>query len=261
MADYKLNHTGAEVDSAIDKVDSNWSTLMANLGVGRWANQTLVNYYWSSEPTIIDTLINDYTSHVRYCAFTTFIGSDGIPYSGKNIRIYPNLSSSKTGTTSWDYAFYKYQNDCGINFNCDNDYFMKGYYFCYGANITSFNTGTGTLLIDFDQPYQMFSNCQNITEIGTLDFSKATDGSNGLQSCFQNCPNLKHIHLKEGSTIQCTFNLTTTGMEREGLVDFLSHLTTPVSTSQNVAHLGTTLLSYLSDEEKVAITNKGWVLA
>ena len=252
--------TGNELALKSD-VDSNWNLLMANLGIGRWANQTLVSFYWSSEPTVIDELINNYTSHIRYCAFTSFIGSNGSMYTGKNIRILPNLNSSKTGTTSWDYAFYNFQNECGINFNCDNEYLMSGYYFCYGANITSFNTGNGVLKIDFEQPYQMFSNCPNITEIGMLDLSKATNGNNGLQSCFNNCPNLKYIHLKEDSTVQCSFNLTSTGMEHDGLIEFLSHLTTPASTSDNVARLGTSKLALLTDDEKKVATDKGWILA
>ena len=113
MADYKLNHTGEEVDSAIDKAntaDSNWSTLMANLGIGRWANQAFLDYYWESSHTFYDNLLPYYgndggCSLIRFMANSSWNNESDITF-GNDFRQYTNIDQG----VDLSYGFYGLKN-------------------------------------------------------------------------------------------------------------------------------------------------------
>ena len=102
MADYKLKHTGAEVDSAIDNVNSNWATLMANLGIGRWANQTFCDFPWGGSGNFYDALAPYYTSYVGMFSYSKFNSSDDIilnnDYTSGGNATYMFYECPATGT-------------------------------------------------------------------------------------------------------------------------------------------------------------------
>ena len=126
----------------------------------------------------------------------------------------------------------------------------------------------------------MFQNCSSLTSLDVSDWdtSKVTN----MVGIFQNCSKLTSLDLSSWDTSKVTLisdmfsrcsNLNTlkwnnwklsvtisqTVLTQESTKDIVSKLAT-VDTSHTLT-LGSTLLSYLTEDEIAAATNKGWTLA
>ena len=128
--------------------------------------------------------------------------------------------------------------------------------------------------------YYMFHTCSSLTslDLSSWDTSSVTD----MTATFYYCSSLTLLDLSGWDTSKvnkvdlmfysCTslntlrwnnwkpaVNIAQTKLTKESTKDIVSQLAT-VETSKTLT-LGTTLLSYLSDQEIAAATNKGWTLA
>ena len=253
MADYKLKHTGAEVDSAIDNVNSNWSTLMANLGIGRWANQTFFSVVWASTPEgyynrFYDDMADYYTKTIRMFAYSTWennnqpmILTNDYTNQGKGVESAERMFRSFKATEEIQLSNMLIRNS---NYMFDSSEFKRilvkeGCEVYLGVNYFC---------------SCLFRNCQNLEEVGTIDFSKMVYSFTNL---FESCSKLKHVHCKH---FKFSFDIhQSTAFEESDLVEIISNLD-PVSTTQTLT-MGATNLAKLTDAEKQVATDKGWILA
>ena len=246
MADYKSTHTGEEIDAGIDKAvtaESNWSTLMANLGVGRWANQQL-NGNWG-DGIIIDDLIPYYTNMNKYCAGATFVGNNAnIILDLKNKTLYNNQ------LMFWNFKCAASNKNVVLK----NATLSSLYHLTEGSNIESILAENVFLT---GQPYNIFSYSTNLKIIGEFDMSGVTSFlAEGSRICLGSS-NIKSIKCKHW---RISFNISdSTAFEEADLVEIISNLDT-VTTTQTLT-MGATNLAKLTDDEKKVATDKGWVLA
>ena len=250
MADYKLNHTGAEVDSAIDKAntaDSNWSLLMANLGIGRWANQDM--YSFSKTNTIVDDLFPYYTMANRMFANGSF------RYFSNNELIDGNITVNFQGMQAdCSYLFQNYQNTGILNLsNLNNLFGINMFAFCKFTEIHATNFKCVKLRDKWVDGYYMFYRCPNLKIVDGFDLRNIER----LDGCFAFDSNLEQI-------INCHFDKSfvingSTKFTESALADIISQLET-VTTAQTLT-MGATNLAKLTDAEKQVATDKGWVLA
>ena len=241
MADYKSTHTGEQIDTAIDNANSNWSLLMANLGVGRWANHTLERFDYLSDTNFSDGMAKYFTNYARYLAYSTW------NYTPSSVTFSNDLGSGEgtyflSGADWGDATVY-----------LPNGTLVSPQYLILGAKI-------GKLLIKDGCTFKLtgfcdnlFRQCSNITEIGAFDLSGATN----LNSFIYASSNVKSIHCTH---YKVSFDISpSTKFEEADLVEIISNLDT-VTTTQ-ILIMGATNLAKLTDEEKKVATDKGWVLA
>ena len=253
MADYKSTHTGAEIDAGIDKAntsDSNWSLLMANLGIGRWANQTFVGLEGWVEPTehsiFYDDMAKYFTNFTRYWAYGTFD-------TERNIDFNDDMATSTNSGGNFQYCFFNCPQEVELylpNIKANQLNFMF-----QSSNFTKilFKEGCGMTTTTDIYNVGMFRGCSKLVEIGEFDFSKLLV----LQQTFNQCSSLKSIHIKH---FKVSFDIHySTAFEEADLVEIISNLDT-VSTTQTLT-MGATNLAKLTDAEKQVATDKGWVLA
>ena len=254
MADYKLKHTGSEVDSAIDKVDSNWSTLMANLGAGRWSNQTFYAVIWASTPEgyynrFYDDLADYYTKTIRMFAYSTWSDNNNQPMILEN-----DYTNQGNGIESAERMFSSFKATEEIQLS--NMLIKKCDYMFDGSEFKRILVKEGCeVYLGVNRGCTaLFRYCDNLEEVGSIDFSKMIYG---FATLFEACPKLKHIHCKH---LKFSFNIaSSTAFEESDLVEIISNLD-EVTTTQTLT-MGATNLAKLTDAEKQVATDKGWVLA
>ena len=244
MADYKSTHTGAEIDAGIDKAvtaDTNWNLLMANLGIGRWANQTFKVWSWDATAYFYDSLSNSYTDLSRYLAYSKFDITD------KDIT----MSNDYTRGVSCQFMFYNF--DCSASLFLSNMVIGSSFGMFMSSKFSKILIKEGCSVKLNGYSDYMFAYCSNLTEIGALDCS----GANNLPNIFRNCEKLKSIHCTH---FQSSFNISSsTAFEEADLVEIINNLDTVTSTQ--TLTMGATNLAKLTDAEKKVATDKGWVLA
>ena len=98
----------------------------------------------------------------------------------------------------------------------------------------------------------MFYGCTSLTTIPQLDTSKVIS----MVNMFYNCTSLTEINM---INIGTSLNISTTALEHDALVKLIGNLKA-VTTTKTLT-MGSAKLALLSDEEKKAATDKGWVLA
>ena len=249
MADYKSTHTGAEIDAGIDKAvtaESNWSLLMTNLGIGRWANQAFYDFAFSSTSYFYDNLMPYYTNFSRFMANSYWVYRE----NGTEYRANMVFDSDFPNTyCDFSYAFYgiKMKSIELPNLNAST------LFFAFSNNtLESIKIKDGCKVNTTNMMY-VFYNCPNLTEIGAIDCSNCYNFSNFIS----NSPKVKSIHIKH---FKVSFDISpSTAFEKADLVEIISNLET-VTTTQTLS-MGTTNLAKLTDDEKKVATDKGWVLA
>ena len=246
MADYKSTHTGEQIDTAIDNANSNWSTLMANLGIGRWANQTFVRDWWGADNIFYDSMLPLYTNVTR-----TFASIKGFDFdSSKPVYVSHNFNAS-ISEMRYTFAWCELKNELLLPAVSQA---IRLHYCFYGSAFTKIGFKNGV------EPWNLknaisraFAGMPNLTEIGAFDVSQVTN----FDCTFEKCSKLKSIHCTHFKT---TFNISSsTAFEESDLVEIISNLDTVTSTQ--TLTMGTTNLAKLTDEEKKVATDKGWVLA
>ena len=248
MADYKSTHTGEQIDTAIDNANSNWSTLMANLGIGRWANQTFVSTgTWGTSGEFYDSLSEEYTNLSRYLAYSKFAYSENM--------ILKQDYNTKNAWNATNSMFFGLQSTGTLelrNINFSNMTWTFGY-----AQVKKIKVADGCSAIASGNTIQaVFYGCSNLEEIDGLDFGGAHSQAY-VGNWFNGCVKLKRINIKH---IAKSFNISiSTAFEEADLVEIISNLDT-VTTTQTLT-MGATNLAKLTDDEKKVATDKGWVLA
>lgn len=225
-------------------VDTNWNLLMDNLGVGRWANQTIVGDWTTSSTTFSDNLAPNYTNISRMFGYATF-NLNGDTY---HFPSFPLVT----------YAEHTFRNVSGIK-NIVLGSFPKihssNFMFAYNTDVESITLEEGAVF----KPYQwhdMFRGCTNLVHVGKFDGSGVAKNWLGDLS-FVNCYKLKQIEIQHiGYNLQIS---DSTAFEESDLVEIISNLDT-VTTTQTLT-MGATNLAKLTDEEKKVATDKGWTLA
>lgn len=245
--------TGNELALKSD-VDTNWNLLMANLGVGRWANQYLYSFEWSKNVTFYDALLSKYTNYTRFLSWAK-------PW-------FPQYSTEQTDATLiFD-----------SNFNSANCNYLLAFANC---SFKTIKLSSMNIKNDYDNSAYMFANCPNLTHLLVKDGCEVNfNGKNMLNhtfyystklqeigpfnfqgssfwSTFEGCSSLKTLHCKHWSS---SFDIHySTAFEEADLVEIISNLDTVTSTQ--ILTMGATNLAKLTDEEKKVATDKGWILA
>ena len=266
MADYKSTHTGEQIDTAIDNANSNWSLLMANLGVGRWANQTFINLE-NDNSNIYDSLAQYYTNYLRTfqnvsfiyaeswghlsditCKFTWHYSNGG---SAALEQVDTSYQSTFHGAGNSGYGITIPGNNVNLNANfypnCSNMFNSSKFKFI------KVDTTNGRFGVTY-APY-MFDNCQAVEEISGFAFK--TRGVYDIYGLFSRCPKLARI--TDCILPRHSFGIdASTQYTEEALVEIIDQLPT---VSNQTLTMGATNLAKLTDEEKKVATDKGWVLA
>ena len=246
MADYKSTHTGEQIDTAIDNANSNWNLLMANLGIGRWANQIFVRDWWGADNVFYDSMLPLYTNVAR-----TFASIKGFDFdNSKPIYVSHDFNAS-INEMRYTFAWCELKNELLLPAVSQA---IQTQYCFYGSAFTSigFKNGVESWKLKgvISRP---FANMPNLTEIGAFDVSQVTNFDNWISSS----ENIKSIHCKH---FKISFSiLASTAFEEADLVEIISNLD-EVATTQTLT-MGATNLAKLTDEEKKVATDKGWVLA
>ena len=254
MADYKSTHTGAEIDAGIDKAvtaESNWSLLMANLGIGRWRNATFRTYSWLSTNTIYDNLAKYYSN----CSYM-FSGLSWVDQTGGNRNGYDIHFNNPTNFFRKEFTYYT---NAFASMQSTGAIYLPTLYgdLAFGFSSSLFNKvliEEGCTCRITVEGNSLFNNMPNLTEIGAFDMSLVKDN---LAFFIQSSPKVKSIHCTHWKT---SFNIShSTAFEESDLVEIISNLDA-VTTAQTLT-MGTTNLAKLTDDEKKVATDKGWVLA
>ena len=257
MADYKSTHTGAEIDAGIDKAttaESNWSLLMANLGIGRWAGQ----YFHSHRgTTFTDAFGPYYTNIMRFAEGTRWINNEvtipTTPTSNElDITLGFDINVANTKEINADWAFN--------GFHCKtltlkNAYLLSGNFtFANMDHCTAIKIADGCKATVYTL-HRWFIYDPELVEIGAFDLSDIP--SWGFNFDLSGSPKVKSIHCTHW---KYSFDISkSTAFEEADLVEIISNLDT-VTTTQTLT-MGATNLAKLTDDEKQVATDKGWVLA
>lgn len=106
--------------------------------------------------------------------------------------------------------------------------------------------------------YNMFYNCSNLTSIKNLDLTNIYKTINN-NNMFYNCNNLKELSFEGTENLQINLDVSSTGLEREGLLNMLDTL--PKLNESITLKIGTTKMNLLTDEDIANFTLKGYTLA
>ena len=242
--DKKANTT--DLDTLKSSVNTNWSTLMANLGIGRWANQTFVRDWWGANNIFYDSMLPLYTNVTR-----TFASIKGFDFSSsKPVYVSHNFNDS-ISEMRYTFAWGELKNELLLPAVSQA---IRVHYCFYGSAFTKIGFKSGV------EPWKLkgvisraFAAMPNLTEIGAFDVSQVTS----FDCTFEGCLKLKSIHCTH---FKVTFIISpSTAFEEADLVEIISNLDT-VTTTQTLT-MGATNLAKLTDDEKKVATDKGWVLA
>lgn len=235
---------------------SHWNLLMDNLGIGRWADQTLYTQYnWTN--VIYDDLMPQYTTYARTFAnskFSSFEADTGY-ISDTNFKC--QFVSPQDGKKSFMGTFYNTTFNKGIIIDLQNqDIFMGDSEYTFmltNADSITFNNGTAFM----GNMFMTFNNCPNLKSIDGIDFTYQNFLYNGNIKSFKDSTKLKHLGIKH---IHLSMNISySTAYEEADLVEIISNLD-PVATTQTLT-IGATNLAKLTNEEILVATGKGWQLA
>lgn len=232
-------------------VDANLSTLLwANLGIGRWANQTFYTGSWSSKGEIYDNLAPYYTNISRYLDGATYkqqytgadIETQTLPAFSDNVISGENVIKGSNATTLILDTLHLKTPTAFVQ-DCPN---LKQILVKSGSQVSL--TGVA---------YETFKNLPQLEEIGEITVSALTDGATYGRYTFYNCPKLKAIHCKHWTL---SFNIaTSTAFEQADLVEIISNL--DAVSNGAVLTMGATNLAKLTAAQISVATGKGWTLA
>ena len=234
-------------DTALQtNINSNWSLLMANLGIGRWANQTFVREWWGANNIFYDSMLPLYTNVTR-----TFASVKGFDFSSSKPVYVSHDFNASISEMRYTFAWCELKNELLLPAVSQA---IRTHYCFYGSAFTKIGFKDGV------EPWKLkgtiswtFANMPNLTEIGAFDVSQV----NNYDGTFKECPKLKSIHITHFRT---SFNISpSTAFEESDLVEIISNLD-PVTSTQTLT-MGATNLAKLTDDEKKVATDKGWVLA
>ncbi len=241
--------TGSELALKSDVTDlqsAKWNKLMANLGIGRWSNQTFYNL-WDADLAFVDAYMDSYTSYIRM-----FGNADASSYSTITI---PDMNS---GAYRGDFCFASFKCPKLVlsNGNIAGDGIFKG------ATCTKITVKDGcTFTIGglskglYDNCVGAFTGCSNLVTIGPLKVD--VHNSYSMYQWFVGCTKLKSIQMTNWSF---SFDIHySTAFEREDLLVILNNLTV-VSSTQTLT-MGATNLAKLTSDDILIATGKGWALA
>ena len=251
MADYKSTHTGEQIDTAIDNANSNWSALMANLGIGRWRNATFRTWSWDSTNTIYDNLAKYYSNCSYLFAGLSWVDQNGGERVWADIHFHDPTNFFRKDYTNYVNAFASMKSAAAIYLPTLYGNLSFGFSSSSFSKVLVENGCTCKIVVGGNG---LFNNMPNLTEIGAFDMSEQRGD---IPYFIQNSPKVKSIHCKH---FNFSFSISTsTAFEEADLVEIISNLDTVTST--RTLTMGATNLAKLTDEEKKAATDKGWVLA
>ena len=270
MADYKSTHTGAEIDAGIDKAvtaDTNWKTLMANLGIGRWANQNFENLVWLSSPNIYDSLLPYYTNYTRCFARVTY---EGLSSNTSTMEVQNDMHSGNTGIdANLSFMFYMFNASAtrgGVLVLRNYKDTIKNWGQVYGLHTFS-STGLYGIRVKegctFNVParcFYFFAYNPKLTEIsGDFDFRYVGEWH---PTCFDGTNNLKTFKVKN---FNASLNITkwaNTMNEEEDLTNVISSLYDfSGTTSTRTLTVSSTQDAVISETARASAIAKNWVIA
>lgn len=220
-------------------VDDNWNLLMANLGIGRWSNQTFYSWSWENND-FYDDLAPYYTNISRYMSKSGFY-DEGVLNMMNDYPKVTDMSHAFRETTITELRLR----------NIGTEAVNATGAFAY-ASFTKIIIEDGCN-IKIKEATRLVVTCPNLTEVGSFDMSEAE----GIEYMFQNDSSLKSIHCKHW---KLSFRIQwSSKFEEADLVEIISNLDT-VTTTQTLT-MGATNLAKLTDAEKKVATDKGWTLA
>ena len=250
--DKKANTT--DLDTLKSSVNSNWSTLMANLGIGRWENASVND--WQSTVSDVDSLCSSFTNHKR-CFYHRIWKNLTRDSARSNIIIKCCDMVMGDNSHSYHYCYAKYDEGTNITLMLGN---MSGdLYFCFALSpsYVKIDVQEGKIVKCLGYSQGIFCGCSNLEYIGPIDMQGAEQVNGGNLHMFEGCSNLKTIKITHWHG---SFDISmSTAFEETDLVEIISNLD-PVSTTQTLT-MGATNLAKLTDAEKQVATDKGWILA
>ncbi len=265
------NFTGNELALKSD-VDSHWNTLMANLGIGRWANQTFYKLEGGANP-ISDPLAVLYTDYTRCFANVTYKATQSWS-SIVDITCdfeWNHTRSSDGSLEGWNksstlYCFYNFDGGAvgitipgcnGFSSSEDPTSFISGPQcseMFEGSKFTFVKVKDGEKFL-VCRAYCMFRNMPNLTSISGFIFNSR--GFFDTQGMFDGCSNLESI--TNCVLPRHTFYLNVSSkFTEEALVEIIKQLP---KTSEQTLYLGATNMAKLSEEQIKVATDKGWNVA
>lgn len=167
-----------------------------------------------------------------------------------------NLSSFNTSNvTNMSYMF----DDCSFksidlsNFNTSNvtnmSFMFENNYKLESIDLSNFDTSKVTDMRG------MFHWCFDLKTIIGLNISNVTD----MMYMFSNSTSITTIDFTGTTDVKCNFDVSPTGLTRDGLMNMLSTLPT-LDHTQTIT-IGTSKMNKLSDEDISEFTTKGYTLA
>ena len=221
-------------------VDSNWDSLMANLGIGRYSNQIFNVYNWLTDKNeFYDNLAPYYTNCTRYLANSKF-----------NYNYPTYMMNDYTNNINASYMFWNYE--CSELY-LSNMKISSSYSMFYGCTASKILIRDGCEVYFLGYSSYAFRDCSNLVEIGAINMKESYD----YEYMFDGSTKLKYIHMTH---FRKSFRINfSTEFEEADLVEIISNLD-EVSTTQTLT-MGTTNLAKLTDDEKKVATDKGWTLA
>ena len=232
-------------------VDSNWSLLMANLGVGRWANQTFLSGSWVSEGQVYDNLSSQYTNISRYC------------YGTKYFQLFSN-----TDILTWYLPDFSNKTITGssVFFNCNMETLILGELhltnpMVFISNCDSLKTikvAEGKSVSLTGLTYQTFKNLPLLETIEGISLKNFQDGTPYGVSMFQNCPKLKTIKCKEINS-SLYINKLTSLSTTEDMHNLISGM---IKGSNPTLYINSTQNEVISDEDRTLLVDTlGWTIS
>ena len=227
-------------------VDTNWNLLMANLGVGRWANQTFVRDWWGADNIFYDSMLPFYTNVTR-----TFANIKGFDFdSSKPVYVSHDFNAS-INEMRYTFAWSELNKELLLP---SVSQAIRMHYTFYGSAFTKIGFKDGV------EPWKLkgviswaFAFMPNLTEIGAFDVGSVQQ----FDKIFSDSKNIKSIHCTH---FKISFDISpSTAFEEADLVEIISNLDTVIATQ--TLTMGSTNLAKLTDEEKKVATDKGWTLA
>ena len=251
MADYKSTHTGEQIDTAIDNANSNWSLLMANLGIGRWRDTSFRAWAWESTNTIYDDMAKYYSNCSYLFSGLSWVNQNGGTRKGNDIHFNNPTNFFRKEYTCYKNAFASMQSMGAIYLPTLYGDLAFGFSGSLFSKVLVEEGCTCRITVEGNS---MFNEMPNLTEIGAFDMSLV---KNNIALFIQSSPKVKSIHCTHWVT---SFNIShSTAFEEADLVEIISNLDTVTSTK--TLTMGATNLAKLTDDEKKVATDKGWVLA
>lgn len=244
----KPTYNGSELAFA-SETDNLQHTLMANLGIGRWANQTLLTFeYDGNKNMLLDDLSKQYTALHRYVAYTTLNS-----VNDNDLILFPDFGTTKR---SANYFAYGYQSNGGIQLQ--NCYLDGNQMFCK-AKFTSITVKDGCTA--YLNGFDMFQSNDSLTSITGIDLTYYSETFAWGRNMFKNNSNLveiKPVHVR-GNIKLSKLTAFNTSEQLQGFFDGCDNLKELSLTS--TIRLNSTQMNNLTAAQKAAMVDvKGWIL-